>query len=154
MGTMQITDADIEGMNRRFVARAAASARRAGACVVIMGAVTLLAWAWNTVRLQQHLEDGCSDTADVGVLHLSNCGERSRRTSVRSTTHAATLAAGIPRWPTKRSGASAHYQGPRREPCANTATQFAVVRHLAPSHPSAARCHSVAERATVRDAEA
>ena len=77
---MQITEADIAGMNRKFVTRAAAFARRAGACIVILGALALAAWGWNTVRFQQQLGDSCSDSSPLGIVDGGDCVGALRRT--------------------------------------------------------------------------
>jgi hypothetical protein len=65
--TVTVTAADVAGLNQPVVARAAKLTHRAGAALVVVGALGVLAWAWITLRGLGLLGDsfaGFGDTPD------------------------------------------------------------------------------------------
>ncbi len=54
-GTPHITQEDLDALNRRALIRSAHVVRQAARVLLVVAAVLVLAWLWNTVRSQQQL---------------------------------------------------------------------------------------------------
>ena len=73
-----ITGEDVDWLNGRSVARAAAFARIAGTVLIVVGALGVVAWLWMNVRRQQQLSEiidfmsGFGDDTDSGVVSFAD----------------------------------------------------------------------------------